>query len=225
MTLTFPVVIHIAGGSVGLTSGAFALITQKGSQAHRLWGNIFFASMIVMALSGGYLAFVAKVHITVLAAVLSLYLILSSLLTVKTCKNTQSYLVLLSFFTGICVVCFGAYLSWRASIGITDRIDQYSVPAAIYYIFTSIAILGVATDLRVIIGKGISGKQRIIRHLWRMCVPLYIATSSFFTGQRDVFPENMQDSVFLSFPEYIVLLALCFWLGRVWWFWPVLKVN
>lgn len=90
------------------------------------------------------------------------------------------------------------------------------MPAAIYFIFTSLAVLGVVTDARVLLKKGIMGKQRILRHLWRMCVPLYVAASSFFSGQQQVFPEALQGTFYLSIPEYSVLLLLFFWLGKTW---------
>jgi hypothetical protein len=35
----------------------------------------------------------------------------------------------------------------------------------------------------------ISDRQRITRHLWRMCFGLFIATGSFFLGQQAVFPR------------------------------------
>ena len=38
----------------------------------------------------------------------------------------------------------------------------------------------------------ISGAQRITRHLWQMCVALFIAAASFFLGQAKVFPASVR---------------------------------
>jgi hypothetical protein len=64
-------------------------------------------------------------------------------------------------------------------------------PAAIYYIFGSIAALAAALDFKMIWRGGISGAPRIARHLWRMCLALFIAASSFFIGQQKVMPTFM----------------------------------
>ena len=44
--------LHIAGGAVGLISGAAALTARKGGRAHRLAGLVFVVSMTIMASIG-----------------------------------------------------------------------------------------------------------------------------------------------------------------------------
>ena len=48
--------VHIAGGSVGLLSGTAAIIFRKGSRRHALAGRIFVAAMLTMAIFAVYLA-------------------------------------------------------------------------------------------------------------------------------------------------------------------------
>ncbi|MEO1243470.1 MAG: hypothetical protein AAFX54_16300 [Pseudomonadota bacterium] len=220
MAMTLELVIHVVGGGGGLVSGATAIVAKKGGPMHRLAGNTFFGSMAVMAVSGAHLAWLRSVNITVLAGLLTLYLVTSSWLTVRQRKDRLGVMDVVVFFMGTGVAGFGLFLSWRAYQGVTDSLGEYSVPAAIYFIFTSIALLAVATDLRVLIQRGAAGKQRILRHLWRMSVPLYIAASSFFTGQQKVFPKDLQGSIYLSLPENAVLLIMLFWLAKVWITWP-----
>jgi hypothetical protein len=40
---------HIGGGAVGILSGATTLFTRKGEWLHRVTGNVFFISMLIMA--------------------------------------------------------------------------------------------------------------------------------------------------------------------------------
>jgi len=42
-------IIHICGGVIGLLSGVAAVSFRKGSPRHRKAGNIFFISMLTMA--------------------------------------------------------------------------------------------------------------------------------------------------------------------------------
>jgi len=62
---------------------------------------------------------------------------------------------------------------------------------------------------------GISGRQRITRHLWRMCYALFIATGSFFLGQQQVFPVFLRGSIFLTIPALLPLPLLIYWFLRV----------
>jgi hypothetical protein len=50
--------------------------------------------------------------------------------------------------------------------------------------FGVVASLAAAADLSVILRRGLSGKQRLARHLWRTHVGLFAAVGSFFPGQR-----------------------------------------
>ena len=62
---------------------------------------------------------------------------------------------------------------------------------------------------------GISGRQRITRHLWRMCYGLFIATGSFFLGQQQVFPAFLRGSIFPTLPALLPLPLLVYWFLRV----------
>ena len=44
--------LHVAGGTVGIISGAIALLSRKGGRAHRIAGTVFLVSMLIMASIG-----------------------------------------------------------------------------------------------------------------------------------------------------------------------------
>jgi hypothetical protein len=78
----------------------------------------------------------------------------------------------------------------------------------------TVVLLAAAGDVRMI-GRDISGTQRIARHLWRMCFGWFIATGSFFLGQQQVFPVWLRGSAVLLVPALLPLMLLIFWLIRV----------
>jgi hypothetical protein len=78
----------------------------------------------------------------------------------------------------------------------------------------SVILLAGIGDLRMLV-RGISGKRRIARHLWRMCFGWFIATCSFFLGQQPVFPARLRGSPVLLVPALLPLALLIFWLIRV----------
>jgi hypothetical protein len=62
---------------------------------------------------------------------------------------------------------------------------------------------------------GLSGRQRLVRHFWRMCFGWFIATISFFLGQQQVFPAWLRGSVVLLVLAFLPLLFLVYWFIRV----------
>ncbi len=212
--MTIGLFLHVLAGAIGLLSGAVALFTRKGEGPHRFAGNIYFISMIAMAVSGFYLAALVPVYVTMLAASLTMYLVVTSWLTVRPNQKSLSLLNGAASLFGAAVLIFGLFLSWRASNGIQDSLGTFTVPAPVYYTFSFIVMIAVAGDLKAIIWGKFIGKFRIMRHLWRMCIPLYIAASSFFVGQEQVFPEPLQGSFYLTVPQYVVIVLMLFWLVR-----------
>ena len=67
----------------------------------------------------------------------------------------------------------------------------------------------------MLIGGGETDGKRIVRHLWRMCFGLFIATGSFFLGQQQVFPAFVRGSNALFVPAILPLVLMIFWLIRV----------
>ena len=67
----------------------------------------------------------------------------------------------------------------------------------------TIVLLAALGDLRWWWRGTLTPRQRIARHLWRMCIAFFIATGSFFLGQMDVLP------VALRHLPTLLVLAFC----------------
>jgi hypothetical protein len=146
-------------------------------------------------------------------AALTSYLVVTSWVTIRRKDGgigpfeIGAFVVALSIF----VACFTSGL-----VAANNRNPSPSdPPVAAYFVFGTIAALGAALDLRLILRRGVLGTQRVTRHLWRMCVALLIASSSFFLGQQQVFPASVRGSPLLFAPEIAILAAMIFWLVRV----------
>jgi hypothetical protein len=211
--MTLGLIAHIIFGAIGLFTGFAALASKKGSPSHVLVGKIYVGSMLLMATTGFYYALIQSVHITMLAASLTLYLVVTSWLNVKKVSN-RTVVSFSSLLAGFLVAGYAVRLSWRASIGLTDSLGKYVLPAEPYYIFTMVALTAFCLDIRQMLVPHLRSDQRITQHLWRMCFTLYVACSSFFQGQQQVFPGSWQGSHWLALPGSLVLLVMFFWLFK-----------
>lgn len=213
--MTVELFIHIVAGTLGLISGFIALASSKGSGLHRLAGKVYFQTMIIMSLTGMNMALRSMIFITVLASALTIYLVYTSWLAVKIAYFKSLAFKVSSFVMGACVSFFGMCLSLRAYYGTTDMIHSFAVPAEVYYLFTGLALIATTADLVFIFQKKRQYKRRMLRHVWRMCVPLYIASSSFFVGQEQLFPDWLQGSYLLQIPQFTAILLMLYWVARI----------
>jgi hypothetical protein len=92
---------------------------------------------------------------------------------------------------------------------------KHGYPAGPYFFFASIAAIAATGDVRMLVRRGISGTQRIARHLWRMCFALFVAAASIFLARQHLFPAFMRKTGAVIFLSVLPLLLLIFWLLRV----------
>ena len=150
----------------------------------------------------------------VLPGMLTFYLVLTSLLTVRRPVILKFPWIdlgvtLVGLTVGIASLRFGLEALNSTTGGTEGGV------AVTYFMFGVVALLATLGDIRVMLARGIHGAHRIARHLWRMCVALLLAAISLFIGQSQVFPEPLRNSGLLPIPVPLVLLLMFYWLVRV----------
>ena len=213
--MSFPpgLLLHICAGTLGFLSGATAVSFRKGSQRHRVAGNIFVVCMLSLAASGVYLAFVKSQPGNVLGGTLTFYLVATAWMTARSRDGE----------TGI--VDWGALLiaSALAVVTVTLGLEaansptglKYEYPPGPYFFLGSVALLAATGDVRMLVRSRISGTQRIARHLWRMCFALFVAAASIFLARQHLFPALLRKTGVLLLLSVLPLLLMIFWLVRV----------
>lgn len=205
--------LHIAGGMIGMLSGAAALIFRKGSPRHALAGTVFVASMLTMAATAVYLAVIKHQSDNIGGGILAFYLIGTAWLTARRKEGETS---LLDWFAMLVPVALGV-LIWRSGIRmVLAGYPQGGFRTGMAFFMGTVMLLAAAGDLRMLLRGGVFGLQRVVRHLWRMCLGLFIASGSFFLGQGSkIFPSIFRDSPWMLIPAFLPLALLVFWVFRV----------
>jgi len=206
--------VHITAGALAILSGTAAASVRKGGRLHRAFGAVFCVCMLIMSALGAYLAVfgpqpsagAAPPRASVAVGVLTFYLVATAWTTVRR-KDKGVGL----FEYGAFLVAFGA-----AAALLAFAVQVLKTPDAIpYFAFAFFAAFAAALDFKVIMQGGVSGAQRIARHLWRMCFALFFAASFFFLGQQKVMPAILHGSPILFAPAFAPLALMIFWLLRV----------
>jgi uncharacterized membrane protein len=218
--------IHILAGTVGLLSGAAAIVFRKGSPRHILAGRVFVAAMLTMAVGATYLGIVKHQPGNIGGGILTFYLIGTAWLTARRRDGETSrydwLLLLIPLSLGI--------FTWMTGIRIvrSGATSEGGVPVGMTFFMGSVMLVAAAGDLRMLVRGGLFGAKRIARHLWRMCFGLFIASGSFFLGPSNrplrllsrVGVGQHLPAAFFSTVLYLILtllplVLLIFWLLRV----------
>ena len=207
-------IVHICGGTLGLVSGTAAMSFRKGSPRHALAGKVFVAAMLTNASAAVYLAVLKHQTNNIGGGILTFYLILTAWLTARRRDGeTRAYDWLALLFPVVLGV-----LTWMNGIRVlrSGASSEDGVPVGMMFFMGTVMLLAAAGDVRMLSRGGVLGAKRIVRHLWRMCFGLFIATGSFFLGQQQVFPAWLRGSPALFIPALLPLVLLIFWVFRVW---------
>lgn len=213
--------IHIAGGTVGLFSGTVAIATRKGGRWHRKAGLVFFYAMLVMAVSADYLAVVKPGQlVNLVIGTFTIYLLITARLAART-ESRNALIEKIALAVILCLFAPFALLAFQLAVGMEPFLPStlpYKGPILIaIYVFTAMFAIAAVSDIRVLLAGGISGRRRIERHLWRMCLGLVLAAGSAFTnGFPRILPEGVHVPLgWLFVPQFLALGALIFWMIRV----------
>lgn len=206
-------VIHICGGVLGCLSGAAALVYRKGSNAHIQAGRIFVATMLIMAAAGVYLAIAKSKPGDVLGGALTLYLVATSWITARRRTGKPGVFDGCALLAALTLVTVTA--TWAAEAATNSTGMKNGYPPGVFVFLGSVALIAVVGDIRMLVRGGVTGVQRIARHLWRMCFALFIASASIFMARQRLFPAIMRTSGMLYLLSFLPLVLMIFWLVRV----------
>jgi uncharacterized membrane protein len=203
-------ILHAGAGVVGLLAGAAALIAVKGSRPHKRAGTVFFVAMSATGASGAYLGAVNNEFGNVIAGALTVYVLVTGWMTVRRREGQVGWFELGAFsFASLGAV---AATYFAVSALQDPKALLGGIPAAVFAVLITVMALA---DLSVLLRRGLYGRQRVARHLWRMMLGFAAAVGSFFPGQLPIFPEWIQQIrpiIVLFIPFFSVIGLLLFWL-------------
>lgn len=212
-------ILHIGAGSIAMFSGVAALSVRKGERWHRVFGTVFLACMLTMAVMATALAIWIQQWSNMTAGAFAFYLVATGWVTVRRKEGTVG-----RFEVGAMIFAFGGTIA-ALIFGFIALVDPKTIPpgSPVQAVFVLAGVIGFAAvmDLKVVLRGGISGVARIARHVWRMCLGFANAWVSFY-GQ--VFLRKVHLPPFLHHSPYIYslyipivapFLLIVFWMVRV----------
>jgi hypothetical protein len=206
--------IHIASGMIALLSGAFAVAARKGGGVHVAAGAWFCVSMLVLGVTASILSPFKTPPDSPIGGIMVCYFVATAWMTAHRRSGTPGRFEKIA--CAIILVIAIAIVGHGFEVALAPA-GQFSGPPGpgVLFALGGICLLAGLLDLKFILRGELSAKQRISRHLWRMCFALFIAAGSFFLGQQKVMPQAVRGSPVLFVLAFAPFALMLFWLARV----------
>lgn len=177
---TVLIILHIAGGTIGLISGTIAAVVIKGKKTHLLNGKIFFYAMLVTALSALVISNLPGHHSIFLFAVggFTLYMIFSGYRAVWLKRNFGKSMLALSWIDyaiAVFALVFGVFLIVLSIKGLLDGNMFGSVPGVFGFICLAYAYL----DYKLLFKKVTVKQSWMANHISRMMGAMIASYTAF----------------------------------------------
>lgn len=198
-------------------AGFGALMVRKGDTWHRLVGTLFFASMMLMGAGAAALGYLQNSSGDFYGGLLVIYLTTTAWLTVRRAPGVIGKLEYAGLLLVAIVFVSSLYKAHMASI---DEAGLFEGRGMVFHLIVAVVagcwMLG---DTINIVKRGLIGKRRLGRHLWRMCFALFAAAAPIFIARVHVFPDMISTTdlryVLMSVP-LIPLMLMPYFGYRVW---------
>ncbi len=168
-----------------------------------------FASMLALSGTGAVVASLRPDHISSLAGALAFYLTATGWAAAGRRYGRVGPFEAGGLVYAITLAFAGLVLGALASTSPDGKLEGQPYQAA--FGFAAVAALGAAGDLWVILRGGITGSERIARHLWRTAAAVAITAASFAAQPK-------------AQPELLMLAALALPLLAAT-IWPIIRIR
>jgi hypothetical protein len=206
--------IHIAGGAVALAAGAVALAARKGGSVHVRMGTAFCLAMFVLGVTAAILSPFKTPPESPVGGIMVCYFVATAWLAARRRQHAPGRSEKLACATGLVIglaIAAGGFQRAFAAPGTFVGPPN----AAVLFALGGLCLAAAFGDLRLIRRGSASARQRLTRHVWRMCFAFFIATGSFFFGQQDVLPAALRGSAILALLGLAPFPLMLYWLLRV----------
>ena len=204
--------IHAPAGALVLVTAVLAMFAKKGSALHRKAGSCFTVFMMVMLVSGMVAAYLKNSIGDMMLGAIVMYTVFTAWLAAHHRKNEIGLLEVtaLIWIVGFAIIAFAISMGWR----------EVEAPFA-YLIWGGLAILCILGDIRNLYHFGLSGTQRIIRHVWRIGFSLVWAALAFTDKIVKMMGANLksmqEEQLFLivAIPTMFILVTILYWIIKI----------
>lgn len=205
-------IIHTPAGTIGLVAAAVALFAKKGGAFHRKAGTCFTISMLIMLISGFVAAVLKESTDDMFLSAVVMYTVFTAWLTAHHKKDEIGLLEqgALVWILAVAIAALFMSASWRG----------VGTPNA-YPFWAGFAVFCAIGDVYNLYRSGLSGSQRVIRHVWRIGFSLIWAALALTDKIVKILGSNMKElpqeqlTYIIALPTLLILITIVYWIMNI----------
>jgi hypothetical protein len=147
------------------------------------------------------------------AAILALYLLITGVMTARRRHFQASIMEKIGLAVALLITGMGVLFAYMGANSVSGTVD--GSPPQAFVIFIVAGSIAAAEEIYVLVRRKLSEVARKIRHLWRMCFSLFLASGSLFLGQPQVFPDWFNGLILPSLLALAPVLILLGWVIKL----------
>ena len=196
------------------------MTARKGTRLHAGAGNVFMTAIVTMGVTGAMVAvarWLPSGHAyqvgNFLMGLFTAYLAASGWWTGRRRAKEVGWQDYASLGAGALIT--GLFLTTAIGTAAGALWLQHGNGAPFFFVVGGFAAVAAVGDGRLLLNHGVIGPARLRRHLWRVCLAMFITVLSFFIGQAKVLPLWLVQTKLNIMPVLVTLAYLIFWLVKM----------
>ncbi len=203
-------IVHIAGGSIGLLTGLFNIIQKKGGKKHKLIGRVFYFSMLMAGLSSLVLSCLKPNYFLFMVGLFTLYMVVSGQRYLNYSQQERQEIEKIDWVISIIML-----LSGLLFIGLgTWSIVKLNLFGLVFVTFGTLGLLFVWQDFLNFNKKNSTKNHWLIGHLQRMTGAFIASITAFLVVNAKYFPDSIPGFVYWILPTIIFTPLIIKWSNK-----------
>jgi len=200
-------IVHIAGGSIGLLTGLLNIIQNKGGKKHKLIGRVFYFSMLVAGLSSLVLSYLTPNYFLFMVGIFTLYMVVSGqrFLMHKEIETKGTNVVdwaisLIMLLSGLLFIGLGTW-----------SIVKSNLFGLVFLTFGSLGLLFVWQDFLYFNKISSLKNYWLVGHLQRMTGAFIASLTAFLVVNAQYFPDFIPGFFYWLLPTFVLTPLIINW--------------
>jgi uncharacterized membrane protein len=200
-------IIHIAFGSIGLLTGLFNIIQKKGDKSHKIFGSVFYFSMLLAGFSSLMLSCLHPNYFLFMVGFFTLYMVGSGKRYIKHKQVEKRQIEKIDWVISIIMLLAGLLF---VGLGILSILKS-NLFGLVFVTFGSLGLLFVWQDFLNFTNKTSIKNYWLIGHLQRMVGAFIASMTAFLVVNATYLPGTIPGFVFWLLPTIIFTPLIIKW--------------
>lgn len=203
-------IVHIAGGSIGLLTGLLNIIQKKGGKKHKLIGRVFYFSMLMAGFTSLVLSCLHPNYFLFMVGLFTLYMVVSGQRYLKHIQQERQEIEKIDWAISIIMLLSGLLF---IGLGIWSILKS-NLFGLVFVTFGSLGLLFVWQDFLNFNKKSSIKNYWLIGHLQRMTGAFIASITAFLVVNAKYFPDIIPGFFYWLLPTIILTPLIVKWSNK-----------